>query len=180
MNASIPFRRLLTVLLALTLVACTPAPDGVLSRISADYVEAQHSYRFAAGAASLAAGERDRIAAFLAGAAPRRTDTLFVTVPAGGSARLDAQRLDHLHALLARQPAQVRFLRDESFGRRAAPGQTGILRLVRTTAARAECAATATPAPGCATAHNLTAMVAHPADLLAPVSTGRRHLGPSR
>ncbi|WP_114961177.1 hypothetical protein [Tritonibacter mobilis] len=169
-----PLRKpLIFVILAGILSACeTPVPDvGVVNRLSASYVEAQHEYRFAGNTASLSGTERSRIAKFLHEFAPREGDSLIVTVPSSGLARVDASRLRTMQAALALVPSRKTFNMTESFGARPIPATgTGILRLTRPGGVHADCRP-GIDALGCANASNLAAMIHQPGDVLGPRAT---------
>ncbi|WP_306151020.1 hypothetical protein [Roseovarius sp. MMSF_3281] len=166
---------LIFALLTGILSACeTPEPDlGVVNRLSSTYVEAQHEYRFARNAASLSGTERSKIAKFLHESAPREGDSLIVTIPSSGLARVDSSRMRTMRAALALVPSRKTFNMTENFGARPKPATgTGILRLVRPSGIDADCRP-GLDALGCANASNLSAMVHQPGDVLGPRATAR-------
>jgi len=178
------FRQVLMAgLLPAVLSACdTPVPDaGVVNRLSAPYVEAQHQYRFAGNAASLSGAERRKISDFLRKLAPQEGDYLLVTVPSSGSGQVDASRLRMMQAAMAQVPARKDFSMTKSFGQRLAPTSgAGILRLTRAEGIRVDCQP-GLEELGCANAVNLAAMIHEPGDVLgsdATASMAYRQIAP--
>ncbi|UOA25413.1 CpaD family pilus assembly lipoprotein [Pseudosulfitobacter sp. DSM 107133] len=146
---------------------------GAVDRMSAAYVETQHTYRFGAKSSGLSKSERAGINHFLRQNALRKGDVLIVTIPTSGSPRTDAGRQETMHAALSFVPSRVRIGMDQSFTTYpSVPRQTGLIRLVRASGVRVEC----TPGVedlGCASAINLAVMVHEPGDVLAPAETAR-------
>lgn len=170
MTTFLPFLRPLALILPLTLAACAePVPDtGVVSRLSAPYVEVQHQYRFATGASGLSGSERAGINSFLSGLALRQGDLVIVTIPSSGAAATDAGRLQTMQAALALVPARVRISQDQAFGGRPTPrSQYGIIRVARAQGIRVDCQPGIDDL-GCANATNLATMIHEPGDILTP------------
>ncbi|KEJ96019.1 Type IV pilus biogenesis protein CpaD/CtpE [Pseudosulfitobacter pseudonitzschiae] len=164
-------------LLAATTVlsACsTPQPSvGVVDRLSAPYVEAQHQYRFAAKSASLSGSERAAINSFLSRNALRGGDAVIVTIPTSGSPKTDAGRVQTMHAVFARVPSRIRIGMDQSFSTHpTVRQQIGLIRVVRAKGVRVECQPGVEDL-GCANAINLAVMIHEPGDVLAPAETAR-------
>jgi type IV pilus biogenesis protein CpaD/CtpE len=155
----------------------TPQPDvGVVDRLSADYVETQHTYRFGAKSSGLSKSERHGINHFLNRNALRKGDVLIVTIPTSGSPKTDAGRVETIHAALAFVPSRVRIGMDQSFAPYpTVPRQTGLIRLVRASGIRVDCTPGADDL-GCANAINLAVMIDEPGDVLAPAPTARTAL----
>ena len=148
MSMQFPLRAVATALLAASTVlsACsTPQPTvGVVDRLSAPYVEAQHQYRFAAKSPSLS-----------------------------GSERADTQRVQTMHAVFARVPSRIRIGMDQSFSPYpTVRQQTGLIRVVRAKGVQVDCQPGVEDL-GCANAINLAVMIHEPGDVLAPAETAR-------
>ena len=162
---------------ATTILSACSAPQpsvGVVDRLSAPYVEAQHTYRFAARSSSLSGSERAAINAFLGRHALRGGDAVIVTIPTSGSPKTDAQRVQTMHAVLARVPSRIRIGMDQSFSTHpTVPQQTGLIRVARAEGVRVDCQPGVEDL-GCANAINLAVMIHEPGDVLAPAETARR------
>ncbi|WP_339771043.1 CpaD family pilus assembly lipoprotein [uncultured Pseudosulfitobacter sp.] len=172
-----PLRAVATALLAASTVlsACsTPQPTvGVVDRLSAPYVEAQHQYRFAAKSPSLSGSERAAINSFLARHALRGGDAVIVTIPTSGSPKTDTQRVQTMHAVFARVPSRIRIGMDQSFSPYpTVRQQTGLIRVVRAKGVQVDCQPGVEDL-GCANAINLAVMIHEPGDVLAPAETAR-------
>lgn len=157
------------------LSACsTPQPTvGVVDRLSAPYVEAQHQYRFAAKSPSLSGSERAAINSFLARHALRGGDAVIVTIPTSGSPKTDTQRVQTIHAVFARVPSRIRIGMDQSFSPYpTVRQQTGLIRVVRAKGVQVDCQPGVEDL-GCANAINLAVMIHEPGDVLAPAETAR-------
>ncbi len=172
-----PLRAVTIALLAASTVlsACsTPQPTvGVVDRLSAPYVEAQHQYRFAAKSPSLSGSERAAINSFLARHALRGGDAVIVTIPTSGSPKTDTQRVQTMHAVFARVPSRIRIGMDQSFSPYpTVRQQTGLIRVVRAKGVQVDCQPGVEDL-GCANAINLAVMIHEPGDVLAPAETAR-------
>jgi|TARA_R110002124_G_scaffold286241_1_gene466494 type IV pilus biogenesis protein CpaD/CtpE len=177
MSMQFPLRAVATALLAASTVlsACsTPQPTvGVVDRLSAPYVEAQHQYRFAAKSPSLSGSERAAINSFLARHALRGGDAVIVTIPTSGSPKTDTQRVQTMHAVFARVPSRIRIGMDQSFSPYpTVRQQTGLIRVVRAKGVQVDCQPGVEDL-GCANAINLAVMIHEPGDVLAPAETAR-------
>lgn len=177
MIMQLSLRGVATALLAASTVlsACsTPQPSvGVVDRLSAPYVEAQHQYRFAAKSPSLSGSERAAINSFLARHALRGGDAVIVTIPTSGSPKTDTQRVQTMHAVFARVPSRIRIGMDQSFSPYpTVRQQTGLIRVVRAEGVKVDCQPGVEDL-GCANAINLAVMIHEPGDVLAPAETAR-------
>lgn len=157
------------------LAACTaPVPHrDVASRMTVPYVEAQHSYHFAAAAGSLSSAQRHGINNFFKSLALQEGDAVFVTIPTSGKVDTDASRRAAMAAALAFVPGRINVLMDISFAPRSASlSQTGLIRIARAQGIQVSCRPSIDDL-GCATATNLAIMIHQPGDVLMPAATAR-------
>ncbi|VDC21164.1 CpaD family pilus assembly lipoprotein [Pseudogemmobacter humi] len=168
-------RILLPLMAAVLLAACAAdRPLVPTERISPQTHEAVLSYSFLSCSAEIGAAEQKRIRDFLNRLGLTAQDRLVVSVPKNRLPARDAERRRTLSQIFAAWPAQVRFVQDEDFRELPQSEPTGIIRVVRTHGVAVHCP-DGQGATGCAGAHNLAAMIAHPADTFMPAH-GRRYL----
>lgn len=162
-------------LAAALLAACaSEPPQSVTSRLSPQTHEAILPYSFLSCSTEIGASEDKRIRAWLDKLGLTRQDTLVVSVPKNRLPERDAGRRKTLSQIFASYPARVRFIQDDDLRQLPQSEPNGIIRVVRVS----EVAVTCSGGPGeagCATAGNLAAMIAHPADTFMP-DKGDRYL----
>ncbi|MDQ2065354.1 hypothetical protein Q9295_03125 [Xinfangfangia sp. CPCC 101601] len=161
-------RNLLMPLAALVwLAGCVTPPIPVTERISPATHEAVLNYRFQPCSPEIAAAEQARIRKFLDSLGLTSQDILVVSVPKHRLPQRDIERRQTLERIFAGYPAQVRFVQDRNFRELTQSEPTGIIRAVRVHDVTVDCP-TGSHEPGCTTAQNLAAMIAHPADTFWP------------
>jgi len=125
-------------------------------------------------ATKLSVKEQQKIHSFLRKNGSREGDFIIVSLPPACEPRLDYSRQTHLgHVIGQATTAGIRFIESGGFGHARHAKQSGIIRLVRVEALRAECA----PPPrlsGCVQSQNLAAMTARPSDHFLAI-TARRY-----
>lgn len=174
-------KRILLLLSATAVCALAGCADqrlmGVTERLSASTSEAVMSYSFNSCSATIAPAERERIRAFLTDLGLTRHDTLVVSVPKNRLPRRDPERIKTLDGIFAAFPAQVHYVQDTDLRQLPRSEPTGIIRVVRTTGIAVDCT-DGEDAAGCATAHNLAAMIVDPSDTFLP-SFGNTYYPPT-
>ncbi|WP_346763903.1 CpaD family pilus assembly lipoprotein [Rhodobacter sp. SGA-6-6] len=161
----------------LLVAACAGEPLMAPSeRLMPQTHEAVHSYSFESCSAKISGAEQKRIRDFLNGLGLTDQDMLVVSVPKNRIPARDAERRRTLQQIFAAYPAKVEFVQDSDFRQLPRSEPSGIIRVVRTHAVGVYCPEGAAQA-GCATAHNLAAMIAEPSDTFLP-QKGRRYLPP--
>lgn len=166
-------------LAASTLLAACAAelPMAPAERIAPQTHEAVLPYAFLSCSAEIGAAEQKRIRDFLDRLGLTAQDTLVVSVPKNRLPARDAERRRTLSQIFAAYPARVRFVQDQDLRELPRSEPTGVIRVVRTHGVAVHCP-DGQGATGCAGAHNLAAMIAHPADTFMP-DRGRRYLPPT-
>lgn len=165
-------------LLALAvLCACAAPPTPITERIAPQTHEAVFSYHFLPCSSAISGPEQQRIRGFLDSLGLTNQDRLVVSVPKNRLPHRDEERRQTLARILTRYPAKVIYLQDKDFRELPRSEPQGIIRVVRVHDVASDCLETETTA-GCATAHNLAVMIAHPADTFLP-QKGKTYHPPS-
>ncbi|MFE3836885.1 hypothetical protein [Pseudogemmobacter sonorensis] len=174
----IRFSRIFIPLLAMGLLAACGGelPQAPGERLSPRTHEAVLSYSFLSCSTEIGAAEQKRIRAFLDTLGLTSQDTLVVSVPKNRLPERDGGRRKTLGQIFAAYPARVRFVQDDDLRELPRSEAQGIIRVVRVTGVEVTCRGGSAEA-GCATAGNLAAMIAHPADTFMP-DKGDRYLPP--
>ncbi|MCL4067135.1 hypothetical protein M3484_11190 [Pseudomonas sp. GX19020] len=176
----IRFTRIFVPLLTAGLLAACGAalPQGPTERISAQTHEAVLPYSFLSCSTDIGAAEQKRIRTFLDKLGLTSQDTLVVSVPKNRLPERDAGRRKTLSQIFAAYPARVRFIQDDDLRELPQSEPQGIIRVVRVTGVNVTCKG-GTGEAGCASARNLAAMIAYPADVFMP-DKGARYLPPAK
>lgn len=152
---------------ALVLSGCVAAnPTPPQQRLTPRISEAVTTYNFTGCTAEVSAAERQRLRGFLQSLPLSSEDTIIVSIPRAGTPQRDSQRVQTIRQLFTNAPAQTRVVAQEDFSDSQCQS-SGIVRLVRVAAVEIDCRDGAS-ATGCATARNMAAMMANPADMFMP------------
>ncbi|NPD17290.1 hypothetical protein HOY34_19055 [Xinfangfangia sp. D13-10-4-6] len=172
----IRFARIFAPLLTAGLLAAcgSTLPQSPTERLSPQTHEAILPYSFLSCSTEIGGAEQKRIRAFLDKLGLTSQDTLVVSVPKNRLPERDAGRRKTLSQIFAAYPARVRFIQDDDLRELPRSEPQGIIRVVRVTGINVNCKG-GPGETGCATARNLAAMIAHPADTFMP-DKGARYL----
>ena len=173
-------------LTALALAGCMQQPitRPVEPTFSSASTRAQTDLFFQPGGSHLAAGEVERLRAFLKGLALKPSDDIIVDVPSSGSPNVDVKRLSAARNAVGRVPARVKLAGQTGFATTQARPDAGFVQVVRYDQLKVDCKnlglsqnellySARIPPMGCANAINLANMVAENRDLVAPTTLGQ-------
>jgi len=173
-------------LTALALAGCMRQPIArpVEPTFSSASTRAQTDLFFQPGGSQLAAGEVQRLRAFLKGLALKPSDDVIVDVPSSGSPNVDVKRLSVARNAVGRVPARVQLAGSTGFATTEARPDAGFVQVVRYDRLKVDCKnlglsqnellySAPIPPMGCANAINLANMVAENRDLVAPTTLGQ-------
>lgn len=173
-------------LTALALAGCMQQPIGrpVEPTFSSASTRAQTDLFFQPGGSNLAAGEVERLRAFLKGLALKPSDDVIVDVPSSGSPTVDVKRLSVARNAVGRVPARVKLAGRTGFATTQARPDAGFVQVVRYDRLKVDCKnlglsrnellySAPIPPMGCANAINLANMAAENRDLVAPTTLGQ-------
>lgn len=171
---------------ALALAGCMSQPitRPVEPSFASASTRAQTDLFFQPGGSHLAAGEVERLRAFLGGLALKASDDIIVDVPSSGSPSVDAKRLSVARNAVGRVPARVRLAGRPGFATTEERPDAGFVQVVRYDRLKVDCKnlglsrnellySAPIPPIGCANAINLANMVAENRDLVAPTTLGQ-------
>lgn len=170
---------------ALALAGCADQP--VASFESPRYLDtgaqAQTDLYFRPGTSQLAAGEQERLRAFLGAQVLRPTDDVIVDIPSSGVATVDARRVAVTRGAVGPVPARVRLIGPPGFVYTNARPDAAFVQVLRHDQVTVDCVNSGRdafetdmlvsfPAMGCVNAINRAQMAAEVRDLTAPRTLG--------
>lgn len=161
-----------------------PITRPVDPTFSSASTRAQTDLFFQPASSQLAAGEVERLRAFLKGLALVPSDDVIVDVPSSGIPTVDRKRLSVARNAVGPVPARVRLAGRTGFATTEVRPDAGFVQVVRYDQLKVDCKnlglsqdellySAPIPPMGCANAINLANMVAENRDLVAPTTLGQ-------